>query len=373
MSSSNKIIVICGGTGGHFYPGLSVARHHVAKGGEAMLMLGGKHAEGQAELAAEKGLGSVIIPAPKQPGSVTAVPAFGFGLLKGVLAARRVIRGFRPTAVLAMGGFASMPGVLAAKTAGVPIYLHEGNTVVGKANRTLSIFAERAALSFPAVNAGAMRCPTIETGMPVRPELLTAAIARDDAVEKLNEEFGVKLDSSRKIVLIFGGSQGAAIFNRELPEIVSKLNCQVIHLAGPGNAEETRNNYGDELDGLVIDKYEDMATAYAAADLVVCRSGAATLAELALFAKPAVLIPLAIAAEQHQARNAELFQKAGAAEILFEDQCSAENIAKAVSSYLNDDEKTADSAAKAAGLARPKATLAVLEMICDKKGKVDRD
>lgn len=208
-----------------------------------------------------------------------------------------------------MGGYLTFPLAMAARLRGVPAALHESNSVLGLANRASAMLGAEVFWGLPPREGeGAV------VGTPVRSELLSAP-SREEARRKL----GLKAEGS--VVLVFGGSQGAAALNAGVPVALRELKDapQVLHLAGRGRAEETARLYGASP-AVVRDYTEDMAAAYAAADIVVCRSGASTLAELAALKKPAVLVPYPHATDDHQTANARVFERAGAAVLMPESQ-----------------------------------------------------
>ena len=288
------LAITCGGTGGHFYPGLSVARVLQKRGGKALLLLSGTNAARQKSIAASFGVPAVALPRMPSPRGIGTLFEFGCGALGGYHAARRELRTLRPQALLGMGSFTSLPAILAARRSGIPVFLHDGNARVGKANRFFSRHAKLLATAFPTCNAEKCRGELLVTGMPLRPELEQAAgITRAEAIAGLNREFGVELDTAIPTLLIFGGSQGASIFNETVPKALRKLQekteFQVLHLAGPKKLAEVRDAYGDVVfPSLLLESSEKMELFLGAADLVFSRSGGSTVAELARFGKASV-------------------------------------------------------------------------------------
>ncbi len=327
-----RLAITCGGTGGHFYPGLSVARALRAGGGEALLLLSGVNAPRQKEIAESYGVPAVALPRMPSPRGIGTAFAFGFGALGGLGASLRELKRFRPQALLGMGSFTSLPPILAAHLRGIPVFLHDGNARIGKANRFFSSGAKLLATAFPACNADKCRCEVLVTGMPLRPELEAAAgISRAEAMAELERLFEVKLESEVPTILVFGGSQGAAIFNAAVPAALKRLQgrrrFQLLHLAGPGKLEATKQAYGEvSFPLLLLESSGRMELFLGAADLVVCRSGGSTVAELARFGKASVLIPYPFAAEHHQDDNARVLERAGGAELLPNAECSPERL-----------------------------------------------
>ena len=167
-----RLAIICGGTGGHFYPGLSVARALKAQGGEPRLFIGGHKVGDQRKTAESHGVTALEIPSARLPKNPFAALSFIVKVSSGFLESRRRLREFKPDAVLGMGSFTSVPMALAAAAGSVPLFLHDGNARVGKANRFLSRFARLTMTAFPAVNPEAVRSPCVCAGMPLRPELV---------------------------------------------------------------------------------------------------------------------------------------------------------------------------------------------------------
>lgn len=358
-----KLIITCGGTGGHFFPGLSVARVHAAEGGEVLLLLSGVNAADQRRKAEAFGIRVIELPPMPSPGgNPLKMIRFAVGLIRGLIKAGRHIRKFRADAVLGMGSFASLPVILAAKFRGVPIYLHDGNARIGRANRVLSRFARFLGTAFPAVNAAALskQCRYGCIGMPLRPELLSATrYTRTEALAEIKRRTGAELAGDRKTILIFGGSQGAATLNRNFPAAFRKMlteSLQVIHLAGPRKAVEVEAAYaGAPFPTLVLPSCDAMEMLYGAADLVISRSGGSTVAELTLFGKPALLVPYPYAAEGHQWDNADFMVDAGAALAIDDADCTTERIVQLLTTFLDAPEEWKKRGEQAAKLARPRA------------------
>ncbi|OGV50751.1 MAG: hypothetical protein A2X49_12085 [Lentisphaerae bacterium GWF2_52_8] len=363
----SRLAVVCGGTGGHFFPGLSVARTFKESGGEAKLFLSGRHAEAQAAIAKKHGLDAVLIPSSQKPRNPLKAWPFLRDLALGTWRARKAIRDFRPEAMLAMGSFASVPSAFAALSMKVPIFLHEGNARLGKANIFLSRFARHLGMAFPPVNSKSCRCPWSYTGMPVRPELMEKELGKADACVVLSQTQGISFSPQKPLLLIFGGSQGAETFNKNIPaglKMLASPELQVIHLSGAGHASAVRELYKEApFNVLVLEKFDEMGLLYSAADLVFCRAGGSTLAELALFGRPAILVPYPYAADGHQDDNAAFHASSESAELLANRECSAEQVSSLIGSWLAEPEIWREKGAKARRLAKPHAALEMLSII----------
>ncbi|MCK5843170.1 MAG: glycosyltransferase, partial [Victivallales bacterium] len=244
-------MILCGGTGGHFFPGLSIASEIRGNGSDVKLLLSGKNAGKQASIAAEHSIESAILANLPAPVGFGGKARFSAAFLGAWLSARKLLKSENPDSILAMGSFTSVPAALAAVSLGVPLHLHDGNAKIGKANRFLSRFARTLLLSYPIVNASSIHCHTALTGMPTRPELNPEQWnkkTKSDAVNEFNARFAADFSADTPTLLIFGGSQGAATFNKKLPEVLRSLNiekAQIIHLSGTGQSEETRKRYAD--------------------------------------------------------------------------------------------------------------------------------
>ena len=369
--SIKKIVILCGGTGGHFYPGLTIARRFTEQGGNVELFLIGRHSGNQAEIAEKYGIESTVLPQVPAPVGISGKFMFMLSLCKSLFAAAKALRKEKPDAVLGMGSFTSFPTALASKLMGIPLYLHDGNAHVGKANVFLSRWASKIMLSFPPVNPEQLRTSHIVTGMPLRPELYADTFrqrSRKSLIEEFNENFNAEFKIQAKVILVFGGSQGAMVFNTLFPEGVLKVEdageFQVIHLTGKGNEAEVQIRYKNaNFAYKIIETTEEMSLLYSLADIVFCRSGGSTVAELALFAKFAFLIPYPFATDNHQSDNADFYASSGAGVKILNDDCSSVKFAEVLKEYLRAPAKFAELGEKGASLARPDAADNVLKAI----------
>ena len=370
MTGMERLVITCGGTGGHFYPGLALARRMIERKGQVLLLLSGVNSESQRLIAENFGIPVTVLPHMPFPGkNPVRWCRFLWGLVRGWQQALLEFRRFSPQAVLGMGSFASLPVICAARWRKIPVYLHDGNARVGRANRILSKWAVFMGVAFPAVNASAVRCPWEASGMPLRPELLNAAqLAREEAIRLLNECYSSALQPDRTTLLIVGGSQGAQKINEVLPVALRTLDpakpLQVIHLTGANKFDAVQEAYSHvAFPSLILPGCDRMELPYSACDLVLSRSGGSTLAELALFGKPAILIPYPYAMENHQYDNACVFVDAGAAVLLNQPACSPERVAELLRDYLDHPEEWLKRAARALSLAKPDASDAMLDRI----------
>ena len=360
------LFITCGGTGGHFYPGLTIAKEFKSQGGDVLLLLSGVNAERQAVIARESGIEAEIL--PRMPHPFKSPFKFLSGVTGGSGKSLRLFRTRRPDALLGMGSFASIPAVIGAKLTATPVFLHDGNARIGRANRFFSRFAKLLATGYPAVNADKTKCRTVETGMPIRQTLIEkAGLSKCEAISELNEKFSSGLDCELPTVLVFGGSQGSLVFNRCFPEAfcnISGIRFQVLHLTGKGKSEETLQLYREaKFPYLVLESSEDMHLFLSAADVAVCRSGGSSLAELALFGLPAILIPYPYAAEGHQTDNARVFSDKNAAILADMPDIDTAKAGEIISSLLNSPEKLKEMSRNMRLLAKPDASGDLLKVM----------
>lgn len=354
---SMNTVIACGGTGGHLFPGLAVAEVLRARGHEVMLFVSEKEIDalamtGREEFRFEK-LPSVGLPSPFSP------KIFGFvgRFAESLRVCRRIYRKFKPHAVLGMGGFTSTAPVLAGKMRGVPTFVHESNAIPGKANRVTARMVRAVLLGFKECAPFFPNAPTEVTGTPIRKEL--QPMDRTSARQKLG------LREDLPTVLVMGGSQGASGINQAMIKALPLLHgtpLQVIHLAGTRDERLVADNYQREkIPAYVGAFHHAMEEVYSAADFAIARSGAASLAELAAFSLPAILIPFPYAAEDHQTRNAEIFVRAGAALLLKESDLTAELLAQKIRELLDHPQERQRLAEVSARLAPKNAAALVVE------------
>jgi len=315
---NNGVLIMAGGTGGHIFPGLAVAeslRCH----GVAVRWLGASGAmECERVPAAGIELDTVDISGLRGKG-IGRWLLMPWRLLRAVYQAFCILGAKRPACAISFGGYAAGPGGLAARLRGVPLLVHEQNRVPGMTNRVLSRMAKIVLQAFPGTWEEKLNARTC--GNPVRGSL----VSLESPDQRLSGRSGAKR------LLITGGSQGARFLNQVIPSALALLppgeRPEVRHQAGKGRQEETRKHYrAAGIEAEVCEFIDDMAGAYGWADLVVCRSGALTVSELAAAGVAAVLVPFPYAVDDHQSRNAEFLVEAGAAEMMLEAECDPESI-----------------------------------------------
>ncbi len=366
IDKSLRIIISCGGTGGHFYPGLTIAKKFKDQGNSTLLLISGNHTESQLHISSKTGIDAVAFKAPQRPKNIFTIYIFLYQFICGFIKAKLVFKNFKPTVFLAMGSFASVPSSLAAFTSKTPIFLHEGNAKIGKANRLLSRFAKLMFLSFPVVNQKKSKTTTEYIGMPVRKELIENVMNKKNAIEQLNKKYDVNLESETPTLLIFGGSQGAQVFNEIIPNALTTIESkfQVIHLTGKNKKTETEKLYKTaKFAVLLLETSSEMNEIYSASDLVICRSGGSTIAELSIFAKFAILIPYPYASEKHQNNNADFYAQSNAGIIIENDDFNEDKAQYIVEEWLEMPNKFIKKGQLASEIAKPNATDNIVKKI----------
>lgn len=269
---------------------------------------------------------------------------------------KKTIRKFDADAVIGMGGFTSLPPVYAGHKLGLKTFIHDSNARPGRANVMTSRFCTEVFLGLDAAKAFFPHRKTVTTGTPVRPEIAKLP-PREDAADL----FG--LDDARATILITGGSQGARRLNElaALAAVSLPLETQVLHIAGAADFQRVSEITADRPGYKVLGFCDQMPSAYAVADLIVARSGASSLTEIAMAGHPSILVPYPYAADDHQTRNAEVFEKAGAARLVQERDLDAGKLAAMATSILRDLPTYKRMAKAARALAVPDAA----DRVCD--------
>jgi UDP-N-acetylglucosamine--N-acetylmuramyl-(pentapeptide) pyrophosphoryl-undecaprenol N-acetylglucosamine transferase len=351
-TSAHTLMVMAGGTGGHVFPGLAVADLMRSRGWNVIWM--GNPAGMEAKLVAGRGYGAENF-APVRFGALRGKGLLRklmlpFSLLSGFWQAACEIRRVQPDVVLGMGGYISFPGGVMARLLGKPLVLHEQNSVVGLANRMLAKIATRVLSGFPEILPGA-----IWAGNPVRTEIA--------ALPTPAERYAAHDGPIR--VLVLGGSLGAAVLNETVPKGLALIpddeQPQVVHQSGEKHLAALQSNYSAaNVAAHCVAFIDDMAGAYDWADLVVCRAGALTVAELAAAGVASVLVPFPHAVDDHQTSNARFLSQAGGAILLPQAELTPEKIAL-IRNYSR--EQLQQMAERARELAKPDAT-EIVAMAC---------
>jgi UDP-N-acetylglucosamine--N-acetylmuramyl-(pentapeptide) pyrophosphoryl-undecaprenol N-acetylglucosamine transferase len=354
-SSPFRVLIAGGGTGGHVIPALAIARE-----------LRDAHAAEVRFVGTPRGLETRLVPEAgfplelihvgqlKNVSLLTRARTFA-DLPRGILRCLELLRGLRPNVVVGVGGYASGPAMMAAILLRIPTLAFEPNAAPGLANRLVGRWVTAAAVNFEETRRSFRNAHV--TGIPVRSEFFHIA---------------PRPASPTKRLLVFGGSQGARILNESLPQILFPLlrdtrGLTILHQSGPRAEAATRQAYldtGTDESRFQVSAYLDnMVDQFAAADLILCRSGASTVAELAAAGKPSLLIPFAAATDDHQRKNADVFVNANAAKMLLESELTAERLLQTLRSLLEAPASLAEMGLRARTLAHPDAVRTIGELV----------
>lgn len=352
---AKRLLVMAGGTGGHVFPGLAVAHQLMEQGWQVRWL--GTADRMEADLVPKHGIEIYFIQISGLRGKGwRAQLGAPLRIWRAIRQARQIMRDYQPDVVLGMGGYVSGPGGVAAWLQGIPVVLHEQNAIAGLTNRWLSRIAAKVLQAFPGAFA---KAPVV--GNPVRQDVL----ALPEPSQRMKDRSGPLR------VLVVGGSQGARVLNRTLPAVAAALGDQITlwHQVGKGALPEVEQAYqaAGATGHKITEFIDDMADAYQWADVVICRSGALTVSELAAAGVPAIFVPF-----QHKDRqqylNGLTLEKAGAAYIIEQDQLTAERL-EAQLLLLNRPQLLA-MAQHARAAAIPDATdrvAAVIQALADKR------
>ncbi len=339
------LLVMAGGTGGHIFPGLAVADAVRAQGWRVVWLGNPEAMEGRLVPAQGYELAPLQFTALRGKGLLRKL-MLPWRLIAACWQARKQLQRIDPDVVLGLGGFVSFPGGLMARLQGRPLLVHEQNSVAGLANRVLARLADRVLTGFPDVLARGEWC-----GNPLRPEICALA---EPAARFADREGPLRL-------LVLGGSLGAAALNTQVPLALARLPVAerplVRHQSGEKHLAALQTNYAQAgVEAECLPFIEDMATAYAWADLVICRAGALTVAELAAVGVASILVPFPHAVDDHQTRNARFLADAGAAILLPQARATAEELSLLRSLTRA---QLLQMAERARALAKPEATQTV--------------
>lgn len=358
MGVKGVLMVAGGGTGGHIYPAIAIAREYLARDAARSVVFVGT----------ERGLEKTIVPKAGFPlefidvgglkgkGGLDLVKNV-FRVPKGFIQAWKLIGKHKPSAVLGVGGYSSGPVLLAAKLRGVPTIVHEANAFPGLANRTLARLVTTVAVAFPEAGPRMKRKDAVVTGNPIRAEFFKAQ--RQPTTD------------NRQRLVLFGGSQGSRILNDTMTGALLFLarlkdTLQIVHQTGPNELEKVQAAYRTSAfaaTARVVPYLDPIVDQIASADVVVCRAGAMTIGELAAIGRAAILVPFAAATNNHQEMNARVVERAGGAVVITENELSPERLAGAISEILADPQRAARMGAAAKTLAMPEATKTIVDLV----------
>jgi UDP-N-acetylglucosamine--N-acetylmuramyl-(pentapeptide) pyrophosphoryl-undecaprenol N-acetylglucosamine transferase len=350
-----KVMIAAGGTGGHIYPGIAVANEIMRRDPSSEVLFVGTSRGLETRIVPENGFQLALIHSAglKSVGIKGTIKGLAT-LPRSFVEARRLLREFRPSVVVGAGGYVSGPVLMMAVIMGIPTLVMDSNALPGFTNRRLAKFVDRAALTFNEALPFFGKKGTV-TGNPVRKEFF------DVEPRKSNGETSV---------LIFGGSQGARAINNAMIGALDHLNgaretMRVVHQTGEADFDKVRNAYQERgWETADVRPYiSDIVTEFGKADVLICRAGATTCAEIAAAGKAAIMIPLPTAADDHQRKNAEAMQNAGAVKMLVQDQLTPESLATTLSELAGSPETIASMGSAARKLAREDAAEATVNII----------
>ena len=345
-SRTGTFLIMAGGTGGHIYPALAVAKYLV-RYGHRVVWLGSRRGL-EASIVPKAGIDIRFV-------YVRGLRKMGFFrwaiapimLMVAVCQCIAVISRLKPNAVMGMGGYVSGPGAIAAWLLRKPLLIHEQNSVLGFTNRLLKHFADVTMEAFPGTFQS--KFGAIHTGNPVRDEIAQIEVPQSRLLGRLGS---VRL-------LVLGGSQGALVFNKFVPQAIEslgELKITVLHQAGTKTVSVAKRAYGHRSEICIIEFIDDIAEAYAWADIVICRAGAITIAELACAGVPAILVPYPYATDDHQTTNAQFLSGAHAAFLIEESEVIAGGLGALLKGLIHDRQQLLSMATAARLLAMPEAT-----------------
>lgn len=357
--TTRTILIMAGGTGGHVFPGLAVADYLKQVGWHVVWL--GTEAGMETKLVPQRGYQTEVISFSGLRGKrLTTWLTLPLRLLKAFFQSVRIIQRVKPDVVLGMGGYPAFPGGMMASLLNKPLVIHEQNSVAGLTNKILAQVADKIFLGFPDVSL-AKKARAMCSGNPVRAEI--------EQIEAPQRRFSGR--QGKLNLLVVGGSLGAQALNTTVPQALKLLPGHlrpiVIHQTGASHLEAVRKAYGEmELEGEIVAFIDDMAKRYAVCDLVLCRSGALTVAELSAAGVASILVPYPHAVDDHQTGNARFLASHGAAVLLPQQELTAEKLARLLTDLTR--EHLLGMAVAARNQAKPEATRIVAEACIELSG-----
>ena len=358
-----KLIVAGGGTGGHLFPGIAVAEEFLSRDPANQVLFVGSERGIEARAIPRLGYQLELISAAGIRGKGSLAKLKGAALmLYGYSQSRKILQQFKPDLVLGVGGYASLPMVLAARGMEIPRYIHEQNALPGMSNKVLSRVANKVFISLEESAKFFPKDCTMLTGNPLRKQIL-------EMLTRAGEE---QAQSELFRLFIFGGSQGAHTLNLALPQALAQLSpehqaqLQIVHQTGEADLQQVQSAY--QASGLTADVrpfIDDMATEYHRADLIICRAGATTIAEVTALGKACLFVPFPHATDDHQRKNAEALLKKGACEMLVEQEIVGTGLSDAIDRLMEHRDTLRLIAENAAALARLDAAKVIVDQMLE--------
>ncbi len=364
-----KIIIACGGSGGHIFPGIALARELTERDGQNDILIVCSKRPFDREILAKSGCSFEAIPCCPYKATVNTVKIFIFlvSFFSSLFASLSLLRRYRPDCVAGFGGFVSVPVIFAAWILKIPRLIHEQNVIAGMANKTVSLFADRVAVSFADTEKFFNKEKVIDLGNPLRKSLF--GIDRNMARRELG------LDRDAVILLILGGSQGARFINKVIISAITgmsedeKRGLQLIHITGRYDYDYVKDKYSESnIDSRVFPFLDEIENAYAAADLVISRAGATTIAELTCLGKPSILIPYP-EKKVHQLENANFLSGKKASVTIEEKGLNAMHMREIISGLVMDPARLEEIAGNSGRLGRPDAASRLAEEVMQLSGR----
>ena len=361
---SLSVLIAGGGTGGHLYPGIAVAREILARVQDAKVTFVGTAAGLEARVIPREGFRLELIRSAGLKGKSIVALARGLSLLPlGMIDAARVLGATHPSVVIGVGGYSSGPVVMLAALRGIPTLLMEQNAMPGATNRSLARFVRAAAVTYEQA-VPFFGSKAFVAGNPVRPEFFETQGAYD--------EHSQPPGAAR--ILVFGGSQGAHAINMAMVEAAARLataapRLAITHQTGERDVEMVRDGYRRAgLEARVEPFLFAMDREMKSADLVICRAGATTLAELTAAGRPSILIPLPTATDDHQRKNAEALASKSAARMIDQRELTGERLAAEILALAGDERGRLEMSSRARGMARPDAARVIVDKVLELAG-----
>ena len=356
-----KLIIAGGGTGGHLFPGIAVAEEFLARDRDNEVLFVGTERGIEARAVPAAGYRLELISAAGIRGKRGLSQIKGVAMMiYGYAQSRKVLKEFRPDLVLGVGGYASLPMVLAARGMQIPRYIHEQNAIPGQTNRLLARFADGVFITLEESARYFPKDSTLLTGNPLRRQIL-------NSIGLEGKGQGANSSHSCFNLLVFGGSQGAHAINMAMVEALpflkqSQLKLEIVHQTGENDCESVTAGYKSAgVEARVTPFISDMASEYARADLIICRAGATTIAEVTACGKTCLFIPFPHAVDDHQRKNAEALLKKDACFMMLEQELSGKSLAESINTLAKKPELIQSTGELAFSMARLDAARIIVD------------
>jgi UDP-N-acetylglucosamine--N-acetylmuramyl-(pentapeptide) pyrophosphoryl-undecaprenol N-acetylglucosamine transferase len=355
-----RVIITGGGTGGHIYPALAIAKGLLKENPKAEILYVGTEKGLEADIVPRDGYNFKTVTVEGLPRNLSLkLIKTGFKLLRGIGQAAKIIKDFQPDVVIGTGGYVCGPVVLMAALLGFSTVIHEQNAYPGITNKILARFVDKVLVTFPeSIKYFPAKAPCLLTGLPIRQEILR--VSTEEGLKNLN------LKAQKPLILVVGGSRGARSLNVAMVGVIEEFyrskQAQILHVTGQSDYQDTierlkLKGISLEEDGDIILKpyIYNMQDALACADLIICRAGATTLAEITAKGIPAILIPYPYASENHQEHNARSLEKRGAAILIKDKDLTGDDLAQTLKDLLNQQNKLQAMEEASLSLGKPQA------------------